>query len=87
MMSRMGVLFLGAITFSAQAMCAGQAPRERLNADANWRFLLGDPAGAGDRLAQRGVLFGANGAQRNALLPAGGAFGLVHSSPARLPLI
>ena len=45
--SRIFVLFLGAITFSAiHAYAAPKSPRQEISADANWKFLLGDPAGA-----------------------------------------
>ena len=45
--SRIFVLFLGAITFSAtHAYAAQKSPRQEISADANWKFFLGDPAGA-----------------------------------------
>ncbi len=41
------VLFISAITFSAiHAYAAPQSPRQEISADANWKFFLGDPAGA-----------------------------------------
>jgi beta-galactosidase len=44
---KIGVLFLGAITFSATyTYAASQSPRQEISADANWKFFLGDPAGA-----------------------------------------
>jgi len=48
MFSRIAVVFLGAITFSAACICAAraQSSREQISADANWKFFLGDAAGA-----------------------------------------
>ena len=44
---KIGILFLGGITFSAMcALASPQSSRQEISADANWKFVLGDPVGA-----------------------------------------